>query len=227
MNWRDDPATEKQLDYLKDFGFVPERPLKKGEASDLISEFSEDPEKQRIRNEAQFKERERNLAHHLRLACDSAKLDLDRAGKGEIRDAKAYLRDVQNERLAFWQHAFQPPDGGEIYQQPIKLYLEHGYRFKMPSSKHFQKVLDALDADSATWDKDVPEYFFQALQHNFPELLRKSPDLRELAAYREVYGEPKASTGPSAKASVKPSGCFSVLVLLVLLVFACLTLFAL
>jgi hypothetical protein len=209
MSWKDDPATEKQLNYLKQFGFVPEHAMTKGEASALISQFSEDPGRQRVRDDNQAGDREANMAYGLRIECESAKRELDAAGKGEIRDAKMFLRDAQNERLDFWQKALQPPDGGEVYQQPIKLYLGYGYRFKMPSSKHLQDILDALDAESATWDKDMPERFFQTLELNFPDLLRKNPNLEELASYREIYGESvKQTAGPS----VKPKGCLLFLV---------------
>lgn len=37
-SWKDDPATEKQLDYLKEMGYVPPGPLTKGEASRLIDQ---------------------------------------------------------------------------------------------------------------------------------------------------------------------------------------------
>jgi len=37
-SWKDDPATEKQLDYLKEIGYVPPGPLTKGDASRLIDQ---------------------------------------------------------------------------------------------------------------------------------------------------------------------------------------------
>ena len=51
MSWRNNPATEKQIKYLTEFGYVASGPLSKGEASDLISQLSEDPERRRIRDE--------------------------------------------------------------------------------------------------------------------------------------------------------------------------------
>jgi hypothetical protein len=98
-----------------------------------------------------------------------------------------------------------------MYQQPIKLYLEQGYRFKQPSTKHLQDVLDALDADSATWDRETPEYLFQTLEHNFPELLRRNPDLKMLAEYRALYGQPAQTSQSSTNRATKASGCLSLL----------------
>jgi hypothetical protein len=101
-----------------------------------------------------------------------------------------FLRDAQNERLWFWQATFKAPDGGVVDEQAIKLYLEHGYRFDLPPTSILQPMLDALDADSGTWDLETPEYFFQTLEHNFPELLRNRIDREELTVLREIDGKP-------------------------------------
>jgi hypothetical protein len=203
MNWRAEPASEKQKEYLQAFGYQPKPPLTKGEASDLIEQFQNDPERQRVLDENRQAERERkaaqweqesedwrnNQAHHLHRSCELAKGKLTSAGKGEIRDAKADLRDAQRERLAFWQAAFRPPDGNEMFPQPLKLYLDHGYRLKPLSNSLLQTILDALDSASATWDRDTPEYLFQTAEYNFPELVRKNIDEEELAFIRRVYGK--------------------------------------
>jgi len=36
-DWKDDPATEKQMNYLRDLGYFPEQRLTKSEASQMIS----------------------------------------------------------------------------------------------------------------------------------------------------------------------------------------------
>jgi hypothetical protein len=196
MSWREEPASEKQLEYLKTLGYEPEEYLTKGQASDLIEELKNDPEAQQKRAalnqqrcEQEFQDSQRNMAYHLHKAYEAATRELAAAGKDEIRDAKAYLQDTQQERLTFWRRAFEPPDGDNTDPQPIKLYLEHGYRFKPPSSSLLQTLLDALDADSATWDLDMPEYLFQTVEYNCPDLLRKSIDEEELAFLRKVYAE--------------------------------------
>jgi len=197
MSWREDLATEKQLNYLKEFGFVPDRALTKGEACDLIAEFSEDPERESVRDknqagkwEREFNEREQNLACHLRSEYEEAKQWVDKAEPDEIEDAKMSLGDTQNERLYFWQDTFRQPDqmeGAGTNEQQIKLYFAQGYRFEMPAEETIQTLLDALDANSLTWDKDTPEYFFQTLEHNFPEQLRRDIDMETLQVLREIY----------------------------------------
>jgi hypothetical protein len=37
---------------------------------------------------------------------------------------------------------------------------------------------------------ETPEYFFQTLEHNFPELLRNRIDREELTVLREIDGKP-------------------------------------
>jgi hypothetical protein len=36
-----------------------------------------------------------------------------------------------------------------------------------------QHILDALDSAAPFWDKEHPELFYQTLQLNFPELVRR------------------------------------------------------
>ena len=193
-------ATEKQLQYLEVFGYISDKPLTKEDASILIAQFSEDPERRRIRDKNQaekteqgFAERERNLAYHLRSEFDQAKQSAEKAERADIRDAKMYLKDTRNERLWFWQDTFRTPDqmeGSGTNEQAIRLYFAQGYRFEMPSEENTNVILDALDANSPTWDKDVPEYFFSTLENNFAELVKGNVDFEELEVLREIYSEP-------------------------------------
>lgn len=193
-------ATEAQLKFIRDLGGTPPPDLNVAEASLLIDQLLHDPEQQRIREEKQagkwergFAERERNLAYHLHSEFDEAKHSAEKAEKGEVRDAKMYLKDAWNERLWFWKDTFRSPDqteGAGTNEQPIKLYFAHGYRFKMPSENNIRAVLEALDAHLSTWDKDTPEYFFSTLEQNFPELLKPTIDFEELEVLREIYANP-------------------------------------
>jgi hypothetical protein len=201
MNWREEPASESQLEYLKVFGFTPDRPITKGEASELLTQFKEDPERQRIRAEARVAERARkdaqnrmdqaerevDMAYYLHADCDSAKKSLAEAERGEAQEAKVYLRELQEDRFRFWQETFRAPAWERTDLQPIKLYLEHGHRFNLPAKNILQAMLDTLDADSATWDRDNPGYFFQTLEYNFPQLLRKRIDYEELKSVLRSY----------------------------------------
>ena len=56
--------------------------------------------------------------------------------------------------------------------QVLTLYQQHGCRFLPPSSQHVEEVLAALDSAMAGWETHHPELFYQALELNFPELVR-------------------------------------------------------
>ena len=58
-------------------------------------------------------------------------------------------------------------------QRVLDFYQKHGCRFTVPSRQHVQDVLDALDAALPLWEKEHPELFYQTLELNFPELLRR------------------------------------------------------
>lgn len=53
-DWRQEPATEKQIEFLKSFGVAPAPGLKKGEASELIDQCVNDPDARRVQEEKRF-----------------------------------------------------------------------------------------------------------------------------------------------------------------------------
>jgi hypothetical protein len=76
------------------------------------------------------------------------------------------------ERLDFWTSCISGPiHGKNVSKQAMDFYEKIGYRFHLPAPKQIQDILDALDANFATWDRDIPEYFFQMLELNFPDKL--------------------------------------------------------
>ena len=115
MSWDSEPATEKQLNYLKLFGYEPDQPLTKQVAHDLIDKFEEDPERRRIRGENQAresavyeKERRENLAYYLHTDCDTLAKALANASDKEDRFyAKDELKLKQDERIEFWKDTFR------------------------------------------------------------------------------------------------------------------------
>jgi hypothetical protein len=182
MNWDTEPATEKQLAYLKMFGYVPETPLNKTTAHDLISQFEEDPERRRIRNENQGREsliyeekRRENLAYYLHTDCDALAKALENASDKEDRFyAKDELKLKQDERIEFWKDTFrQPNDRQGESTQAYELYCNFGQFVKMPTTSQVKGILSALDKYSQTWDLDRPTDFFHTLKLNFPELMRQ------------------------------------------------------
>jgi hypothetical protein len=57
----------------------------------------------------------------------------------------------------------------------VTLYQQYGCRFVPPTPTQTESVLTALDTALGGWEKSHPELFFQALELNFPELVRRSP----------------------------------------------------
>ena len=78
------------------------------------------------------------------------------------------------ERQEFWIDTCREVTQMHIVCQAVlELYQKHGCRFAVPSRQQVQDVLDALDAAMPVWEKEHPELFYQTLELNFPELLRR------------------------------------------------------
>ena len=135
-----------------------------------------------------FRERERNLAYYLRLDVNEAKQRVERTERGEITLAKEDLRFAQKERVVFWKNTFRDVDPRveDVNEQQIRLYLNWGYLFKTPANKIIQDLLDALDAYSPIWDRDKPEFFYETLVSNFPDLTIANPSIEEILRKREI-----------------------------------------
>jgi hypothetical protein len=181
MSWKDDPATEKQLAYLRQFGYEPNGPITKGEASQLIDQFSEDPARDAIRTSNQIRESDRldheaekKFAYVLHRLVNELTESLTTAERDEKGDIKWELNDTRQRRLQFWKDTMRSPEKVEDFHvQANDLFESRGHHFKMPSKAQLEAMLEALDASSPTWDLEMPEYFFTTLEHNFPELKRR------------------------------------------------------
>jgi hypothetical protein len=166
MNWTDEPATWKQLKFLKQCGYQLERRLTKIEAAVLISRYNGHPEGLPVQNEGQ----ETIQAQHLRRAVDAARRELAERGKGQTD-----LEQAVAERQEFWLDTCR----GAAHlksgcMQVLELYRTHGCLFTEPTRKQVQDILDALDAAMPLWDQEHPELFYQALKLNFPELCKQA-----------------------------------------------------
>lgn len=78
------------------------------------------------------------------------------------------------ERQEFWLNTCREVTQMQHFSQPVlEFYQKHGCRFTAPSRQQVQDVLDALDAAMPRWEKEHPELFYQTLELNFPELVRR------------------------------------------------------
>lgn len=190
MNWNDEPATDRQLFQLQQFGFVPTCRLSVTEAARLIRQYSRQrsastvsPGSQSWAAQSLAGQDVPGLPHSL---SDSAKLHADRlrAAVGaaekilktnpEGPGARADLRSARNVRQQFWlDTCSDPKDMKSACSHTLEFYQHYGCRFFQPSWEEVQEILEALDGAMPSWDKDHPELFYETLKLNFPSLLRQ------------------------------------------------------
>ncbi len=168
----DEPATESQLDQLRRLGFEPDGPLTKGEAAYLLNDLRHRPEAQATaHNPAPQALPE---AYQLRLAVEHARHLAERVGPREAERFNADLRCAITRRQDFWLDTCCDPSQMRAHTSEIlQLYRQYGCQFVNPTREQVGEILTALDAAMPTWDRDQPDYFYQTLELNFPELRRR------------------------------------------------------
>ncbi len=170
MDWTIEPATEQQLTFLKRFGYVPERPLTRSEAAGLIREYQVNsggvaPPPNAISEEAKVQ------AYQLRLAVQNAR---NAPGNG-AQAAPSELELAISARQEFWLDTCRDTRQMRLPSpQVLELYKRYGCRFFTPTHEQAQGILDALDSAMPVWDRDHPELFYQTLELNHRDLLRRS-----------------------------------------------------
>jgi len=173
MDWSNEPATWKQLKYLKQRGYAPERPLTKAEAVELIRTVGGPAELTAAAVETKIKEiTEHRAAYQLRMDVEKARRSLSMGGGWERERLQRELSAGIAKRQEFWADTCR--EAGKVRvpsMQVHELYQKHGCRFEPPNHNEIQYILDALDAAMPTWDRDNPELFYQTLELNFPTLV--------------------------------------------------------
>jgi hypothetical protein len=194
MYWEDEPATEQQLTHLKNAGCVVARQLTRTEAARLIREYKKNPARAlsmmtapptALREESplptqptpapaqsNFSESTRMHAYHLRAAAEKARQAL--ALNPEAPNVRADAHSTSSGRREFWLDTCRDVKQMRIASMPVfELYQRLGCRFFAPTADQVQVVLEALDAAMPLWDRDHPDLFYQALELNFPQLVRR------------------------------------------------------
>ena len=175
MDWSNEPATWKQLKYLKQHGYSPERPLTKAEAVELIRTVGGPSEGPASLVETKIKEiTEHRAAYQLRMDVEKARRAAAEAGSWERERPQRELSAAITKRQEFWADTCREAGKGHVPSlQVCELYQKHGCRFEPPHNNEVQYILDALDAAMPTWDRDNPELFYQTLELNFPTLVSR------------------------------------------------------
>src|ERR1700720_2172582 len=103
MNWTDQPATLKQIKYLRQLGYKPDHPLTKTEASNLIRDFGGQPETSAPLGKNTFGERtEQPTAYDFRLTVEKARRTLAETKRDDIEKAQPDLPLAIANRQGFW-----------------------------------------------------------------------------------------------------------------------------
>jgi hypothetical protein len=174
MNWTDQPATWKQLRYLKRVGCKLDHPLTKTEASELIAKYGGPAERVTAVVENPANEPPRHEAYQLRVSVDTAKQRLAVAEHYGRANAELDLALAVSKRQRFWMDTCCNPTQMQAASgQCVDLYRKFGCRFDTPTHRAVQEILDALDSAMPVWDREHPALFYQTLELNFPHLLRR------------------------------------------------------
>jgi len=98
---------------------------------------------------------------------------LDEPMRGEQTGVGEHAPDGA-ERVDFWVDTCrEATERHQACPAVMEYYQKHGCRFTVPSSQQVQEILAALDSAMPQWEKAHPELFFQTLEINFPELVRR------------------------------------------------------
>lgn len=129
-NWRDDPATEKQINFLKSFGVSAPMDLTKGEASDLINSCQSDPQALQIQGDNRMAEWEASMerarsertqlgAYSFRRDVEAAASEIEAMQKAEA-DRIATKRAKRTELMALRRELKASPcEGKEALENQI------------------------------------------------------------------------------------------------------------
>ena len=78
------------------------------------------------------------------------------------------------EREDFWSDTCREiPQMQHATPEAVELYRKFGCRFCTPGRQQVQYVLNALDSAIPGWEKEHPELFYQTLELNYPESVRR------------------------------------------------------
>jgi hypothetical protein len=179
MNWADEPAAENQLSRLWQLGCTPDHALTKRQAARLIADTEEHPETRTARPvalaEEEIKPTTREEAFRLRVLVENEKRAAAAVDHGRCQAQEHELVLAAAKRQEFWVDTCREAQAMRSASMAVvDLYRRYGCRFSAPTCEQVQVILDALDSAMPVWDREHPELFYQTLELNFRELLRRS-----------------------------------------------------
>jgi len=176
MDWQNEPATWKQLRFLSQKGYRPDRHLTKLAAAELIQSLGGEivPSTPPPVPEAVVHQIPKQDAFLLSQEVRQAARVLSEARRESLQMAQQELAIAISRRQMFWIDTCRDPTRMQAAcGQVLEFYRKHGCRFEAPSNKQVQEVLSALDSAVPSWDRDHPELFYQTMELNYPEVVRR------------------------------------------------------
>jgi hypothetical protein len=171
MDWSDEPATWKQVRFLKQKGYRVDHALTKIEADEIITTLGGS---RAFCVALQESDRHENVtAEHWRSAVDHARQALAAADETTCAGRQRELSEAVRERQEFWRDTCRDTCRmRHATSQVLDLYRTQGCLFWEPGPEEVQTVLNALDAACPDWDANHLELFYETLCLNFPSLFR-------------------------------------------------------
>jgi len=174
MDWQDEPATWKQLRYLRQNGYKADRHLSKTAAAELIASMGGQIDSPPAAPDVTLQQPAAQDAYMLRVAIEKATRAASDARRDNLQTAQQDIALAISKRQMFWIDTCRDPTRMQAAcGQVLDFYRKYGCRFEAPSNKQVQEVLSALDSAMPSWDRDHPGLFYQTLELNYPELVRR------------------------------------------------------
>ncbi len=112
-------------------------------------------------------------------AVHRAQAALDADDNPNAADAYVRCEDAKERRREFWADTCREPSQKRLGFKLIgELHRKYGWRFCTPSPEQVQRTLDTLDEAAVSWDKQSQHLFYEALERQYPELLRYRPNVK-------------------------------------------------
>jgi len=177
MDWENEPATWKQLKYLKQHGYKPDRGLTKTAAAELIGSLG-GPVAALAQVQPELpvplQHSPKEEAFQLHSALEQAAKAVTIARREELPKAEQNLALAVSKREMFWIDTCRDPMRMQAACGAVlDFYRKYGCGLEAPSHKQVREVLAALDSALPQWEREHPELFYKTLELNYPELKKR------------------------------------------------------
>lgn len=177
MDWENEPATWKQLKYLKQHGYKPDRHLTKTAAAELIVSMggpgavvAQAP----VDIPIPMRQSPKEDAYQLHSLVEQAAKAVSAARREDLHKAEQNLALAISKREMFWIDTCRDPMRMQAACGAVlDFYRKYGCSLEAPSNKQVREVLVALDSALPQWEREHPELFYTTLELNYPELKKR------------------------------------------------------